>query len=78
MTLCDWIIWTAERGRLACVAEALPGDRYCSAHRAQADGITPRPSITRKDREPYHDADLLPLSPEEFQRLAELARRTRR
>ena len=71
MQLCDWI---SDRHTRVCVAEALPDDRYCAAHRAMANAVKPRPLINRRE---YQDADLLPLTPEELRQLAELRERSK-
>jgi len=69
--LCEWV--AKPLALRMCVAEACPGDCYCSAHRAIANGDQPLP---KPDRREYRDTDLLPYTDEEFGQLADLHERS--
>ena len=68
---CEWL---NKRRLYLCPALAVHGSPYCAAHRAISQRMRPPPKPNRKE---YQDADLLPLTKEEFTALAELRERSK-
>jgi hypothetical protein len=74
--VCEWRpADSLARAKYAgCPALAVDGKSYCAAHYALLCGVRPPPKI---DRTEFQDADLLPLTKEEFAALAELRERSK-
>lgn len=72
MSVCQWR--PINPFAVGCVALAVNGTDYCAAHQSLfRDG----PAATSRIRKENPDADLLPLTQEEFTNLAELRERSR-
>jgi hypothetical protein len=70
MAICEYVV---RDQCVQCLALASAGDTYCAIHRAMVNGLAKRPARERGDP----DADLLPWTETDLDRLRDLRERSK-